>query len=1492
MFKPLLRTLPSLSGNFTLACPLNYVTKVDKDRYVCNIRTANIVPLQNSISNPINTEINLLSSKYEFDVAKYYQKLVPTTLFFESTRTKNVNSLPLFDLVTNNDYVTEDVCMNSRNTDYEFGVKRVSNSLFGYQFMFYAPIYIDDVKSLPDTFEIHIKYYNRTNKGDIYNTFDKVISINIGKSTNINYLKKYLTNYVEKIDSKVLDINTYYKRGIYYGIDVKNGGLQAYKYDNLRKIYAKYINILDFDEILSNGFKETSQVMRQVIPISFLFNISDFLTENENRYMYAKRFNISGYYCTNEYKHKFYDFDFDYRDLYARELLFDDATGNIGYSKTNNIMNVNGGYHEKYLKNIFYKNKVTPRISRWKMIYSTDNDPYFINANYSFSTNQTGNYGNFPNASVSNNVYGLLEKTSNDSLTDENYVSLELYNTAQNIEKYQEVMYGASGVKTKIEHYYTSWFNISLDKELSDEQFSISGNWSNIVNEYSYFKGILYNVSDLLDKYNNRQSISSIYDIDDIDYFGVFLNITSSYLDQQEFDKIKTVRYYIESSNKTNNVSINTTFFNNEVRKYEQKQTRIDDETIKKKPLNVYNQLFNFSTGNPNYKIENDGIFRIDEDGDYVNFVQFANTNMYIKTSDIMQIFPEDRARDLAKFKESYSANAFDNYYKIEISSDSVATLSDMYNSDEFKETGINRNALYVSKRNSSNKSQLIANLNRAEAPFTLFHKTSFISVYDFIMCYKRFYKDEYEKWSFKDIYRLLNVNNIIGQLMYEYVPRYYSGDVLLTDYMSKKIKYENKQKVNSAVLSTTNYVDYLYIDSYNLSNYIKRHNKVNDNKQYHISKHILDVTPHKMAYIRLENVDMITEYCQELFKDNKRRNKLYKDNMFVVKKLVKMSSSDVSTKYSGKKMSYEQFKKLYDAGLNNDATELERIIIDDNNDFVYQRYNENGKDIDEEYAISFYYYKKIYLLTSELYKLFTLSTDKQITFDQLYVLVKEDDGNEDQYYLQNGYEQCIDANNCYKFILNNNLYKNNDVIKTLSSIIQSNKIDSSETIIVSPNEKKIVYQEDVIMNDSTYNNNLQIFEQLHGEGKISGSRHKKPKRLTIFFKKYHKTHRTFKVYKYKNYYSDLFVNINLLPKDAQESIRNQATKTGKPMSVIRYSKHNSLDMDSSYINVKENDGKLYLYVVVDVALDNTSLSFNLDDKYVHERFNFINGDKLTKSNIDKLFSKYYHYLLCLVKDNIFKKFLNDHNTSIVVPETLYYINKYNTTKLDDSKTNNLYRYRAEWNDYNNMIISINRYFSSCTPYLKETSTVPSYYSKFMIKYDELVKNGNYQHKLTNVDDSMIIHIEDINIYEANKIRLIDSINKVIMDDPITFFEYKHFNNSLQYNLEKEFTIEYPGIVDKQTLDAIIDSKNDTTFSSKSEWNYFNNSIEFKLFKEYVQRKYLYDDENNYENITMYDIHFLFLFNKYNISYIVKNVYTDLINNKDMYKIVYTYTLI
>ena len=60
MIRPLLRTIPTLSGNVKLACTLLDYNKIEKVTYETNIRTARIYPLSSNLFQK-NIIANLLN---------------------------------------------------------------------------------------------------------------------------------------------------------------------------------------------------------------------------------------------------------------------------------------------------------------------------------------------------------------------------------------------------------------------------------------------------------------------------------------------------------------------------------------------------------------------------------------------------------------------------------------------------------------------------------------------------------------------------------------------------------------------------------------------------------------------------------------------------------------------------------------------------------------------------------------------------------------------------------------------------------------------------------------------------------------------------------------------------------------------------------------------------------------------------------------------------------------------------------------------------------------------------------------------------------------------------------------------------------------------------------------------------------------------------------------------------------------------------------------
>ena len=119
MFKALLKTLPSLTGNFKLACKIDHIDKKyiedGVEIYEINIQHASFQPLQNKVFNR-DIDVSLINGKYEHDIIRYYNKYI--NIFYNENYTYDKNDFKYYDATIN----SED---SSRNKNYEFGCKRI-----------------------------------------------------------------------------------------------------------------------------------------------------------------------------------------------------------------------------------------------------------------------------------------------------------------------------------------------------------------------------------------------------------------------------------------------------------------------------------------------------------------------------------------------------------------------------------------------------------------------------------------------------------------------------------------------------------------------------------------------------------------------------------------------------------------------------------------------------------------------------------------------------------------------------------------------------------------------------------------------------------------------------------------------------------------------------------------------------------------------------------------------------------------------------------------------------------------------------------------------------------------------------------------------------------------------------------------------------------------------------------------------------------------------
>lgn len=616
MFRSLLRTLPTLSGNAMLACEINDLKNESGNIWSTYVRSASLQPLQTSLFNK-RININLLEGSWEYDIKKFYND--SPDKFYSDNYTFIENDYQKTSLTEYN------ADTSGRNRDYEFGCKRISYTNTGYSFAFFAPIWISSKDDIPDFFDIKITFENDD---------QKTIRVYLDKESPTNYLEKYLSRYASKIDENAIYFVPNTSKSIYYGIDVLHGGFVGIEDSRMQQYIDNQTDIVKFDSELCNGFMSHNLVMKQILPLGFLFNVDDILNKLEKKYYTAHKIKIVGKYSKSELYCDFYDFDTNYMSKNVYEHKYDLDTGldfkwskkSVKDRKSNTItifdlFDNDSQYclfehnQDKY-KNL---NKMTPSVCSWKFLFSNNTYPYVCNNSILYNNQKTMSYGQYPISLVNvvPSKYVFYDYGSSQWLTI-GYAFNNYYNTFQeyvgknNEEQFKE--YYNNMKMTNISNWYSLVNQYDKDDVnniiLSDDQQI----WSPIYNKYSYYKGILYN-------------LSNIDGIDDVNSFGVFLKPSIQF--KNEYEDIKNISNKILL--RTNVVSDQNISLNKSVLYSEFK----NDISENKSTSDLYS-LIDFDTNNNGtyeYRFTSisslDKIEKIDDLSDDQIYFDFGNLNEY-----------------------------------------------------------------------------------------------------------------------------------------------------------------------------------------------------------------------------------------------------------------------------------------------------------------------------------------------------------------------------------------------------------------------------------------------------------------------------------------------------------------------------------------------------------------------------------------------------------------------------------------------------------------------------------------------------------------------------------------------------------------------------------------------------------------------------------------------------------------------------------------------
>jgi hypothetical protein len=1430
MFKSLLRTLPTLSGNFTLSCNIDNIYKDSSNEYHTYVKTANIIPLSNDMIYKKHFNINLLNGRYEYDVSKFYY--IYKSVFYNENYSYLKNDYNILDLVSN------DTNNDARNKDYEFGCKRIQYSQHGYQFNFYAPFYINNVNDLPEYFNINIHLNDH---------LTKKLKVYINKKDNENYLKHYLEKYIYQIDDRVIFFLPETKQATYYGIDVNEGGVRTYKDNVIGGIYDNQYTINNFDYTICQGFERNKLIMRQIIPLSFSFNLNDIFNNYEREFFKFAKIKITGNYIGKfGIEYDFYDFNIDYYEYFQQYNKYDSNLGKFIFANgedENGIINVqnvsypslNEGMHTRYR----FSNKMTPIYCRFKMMLSDDKDPYITNLSYGFSHLQYPSikYGYFPttfkniipNLVISNNDLKLPIGKNKTNY----YVIKQLRNNApyintDNLDKFNQL----------IRNYCSSWYNEWKQSYESIDDIINDHIWTDVRYNYAYLNGVLYNFNNSMQK-------------DKIDKFTVLLDINLNK---------KTI---IELNNNIKKANIVLSFSDDSgIPTYDYDRLYSDRKIFSYNGMSyvygttLYNNYNMIKKAYINYNI----CMEKDDYGSYVKVNDYNKVNNYYKYEDLKYVFLNNII--LNDNIELLSSNQLTGYVLLDgvNNANYFETYKDIYKNEK------TRLMLYDEVFNTNSMNSMYWWLSKKLYMSTIrsSKKITVKSVYDTISDNEGSYGKVafYLREDLVDINRLISTlidNNISNDAIrylikrlnefesYSYVP--YSNDygIQLDNYFIKK---KDVSKI-------------IYVDTYNLNKYIKEYNRLYDSDL----KTIDSGNYYKEEFfVNIINKDHLKAYIKDLSKNENGVStvlmKSFFDVIYAKERIWNINNEEMKCKDLYAPLS--KIMKLKWKDLNNDlieTTNVEKIqwflkhISDSRNQankFEFKCVNKNNEVITFDLDLCFK--KEFIRLDENLMKL--LNDDKY-----LYLYVKDEckSINIDNWCIYNDQQLKKLDSSVYIKEINEFLmpvftqpYINDYDIRRLSKIIEGNKLQ----------DYTIKEYDEICFKEIDLLTSIEILVNAHHEQEFE---------------------RLFRNYKNK-FISTYIIEHNLTEEDNdnlqyQLDFLKESYKEVFYIDVVKnlcgiqlYSKYDILNIsynmninkcvydEDSKLNIYEKDGVRYGFYTISLNIDNTNNSFYIEDDFgMNILFDTINGLELNDLTIMNNFRILYQAL----KINIFNNFANDISLVVFPTENNIKI-RYASLEVPKDEEYKYVNLKKEDTDivYNDIKIlkkdrniKLLRYFNYIEPCIQKVSYIRNAWEhKFKIK-----------DIFFNIDNN-ILNRTSLSIYRYNPLYVCTSFDKTSNTETYEYvsqLEYKHLNDNVIYNLEEEIIINEPKLVTYEK-----------TLELQTEENIFS------IFKKYILSKH------NNEDII------LFLFNKYKKDF--ESVSDKLTSNKSdkLYKVTYKFTLI
>ena len=232
-----------------------------------------ITPISSSVPYNKHVKENLLQYKHQDNIAVYYKKI--SGHFYNNYGDPNLQGL--YPIIAENENI------DTHDSTYEMGCRRMSYQMYKKQFEFLVPLWLEKI---PEGKCLNFEFQVFTNQKQTRPICKKNFILGINETTPKfhNDLTNYFNNYFEYIglmagNSDVLNINPSEGVATISGFDVETGSIRVRNIPHLlNNLFSREMPLIEFDNLIISNFSDNHMITNQLHNFNLCFNIDDILT--------------------------------------------------------------------------------------------------------------------------------------------------------------------------------------------------------------------------------------------------------------------------------------------------------------------------------------------------------------------------------------------------------------------------------------------------------------------------------------------------------------------------------------------------------------------------------------------------------------------------------------------------------------------------------------------------------------------------------------------------------------------------------------------------------------------------------------------------------------------------------------------------------------------------------------------------------------------------------------------------------------------------------------------------------------------------------------------------------------------------------------------------------------------------------------------------------------------------------------------------------------